>query len=48
MINDFYIECKEIRKLLIQSLHIAKSGHPGSSLSIIEILNYIYKFDKKF
>ncbi len=48
MINDFHIDCKEIRKLLIKSLHIAKSGHPGSSLSMVEILNYIYKFDKGF
>lgn len=48
MINDFHIDCKEIRKLLIKSLHNAKSGHPGSSLSIIEILNYIYKFDNNF
>ena len=48
MINDFHIDCKEIRKLLIKSLYTAKSGHPGSSLSIIEILNYIYKFDSNF
>ena len=42
------LNCKKIRKLLILSLYKAGSGHPGSSLSIIEILYYIYRYEKNF
>ncbi len=32
----------EIRKGIIQSVHAAKAGHPGGSLSSAEILTYLY------
>jgi len=37
----------KIRLNLIKSLYIAQSGHPGSSLSIIEILVYLFFINKK-
>jgi len=40
--------CLKIRSLLIKSLYKAGSGHPGSSLSLIEILYYIYHNEKNF
>ena len=40
--------CLKIRSLLIKSLYNAGSGHPGSSLSLIEILYYIYRNEKNF
>ncbi|NBN98686.1 MAG: transketolase [Flavobacteriia bacterium] len=37
----------KIRLNLIKSLYAAQSGHPGSSLSIIEILVYLFFISKK-
>ena len=37
----------KIRLNLIKSLYAAQSGHPGSSLSIIEILVYLFFINKK-
>jgi len=37
----------KIRLNLIKSLYIAQSGHPGSSLSVIEILVYLFFINKK-
>ena len=31
-----------VRMSIIESVHAAKSGHPGGSLSIAEILTYLY------
>ncbi len=36
---------KKIRLLALEGVHAAKSGHPGGSLSIADILAYLY-FDK--
>ena len=33
---------KEVRKDIIISVHAAKSGHPGGSLSSAEIMTYLY------
>ena len=38
-------EAKEVRKNIINSIHSAKSGHPGGSLSCADILTYLY-FEK--
>ena len=38
--------CKKIRQRIIKSLYLAKGGHAGPSLSIVEILTYLY-FDRK-
>ena len=38
--------CKKIRQKIIRSLYLAGGGHPGPSLSIVEILSYLY-FDRK-
>jgi transketolase len=32
-----------IRKIILQSIHAAKSGHPGGSLSMVEILTAIFE-----
>ncbi|MEL7610440.1 MAG: transketolase [Bacillota bacterium] len=37
--------CKEFRITLIERLHAAKTGHPGGSLSVCEILTALY-FEK--
>ena len=36
--------CK-VRMGIIEGVHAAKSGHPGGSLSIADVLTYLY-FDK--
>jgi transketolase len=33
---------KKIRKGIIESTHAAKSGHPGGSLSITDVMTYLY------
>lgn len=33
---------KEVRKLIVEMTYEAKSGHPGGSLSAVEILTYLY------
>mgnify|MGYP003949166529 CR=1 FL=1 len=38
--------CKKIRLKIIESLYLAGGGHAGPSLSIVEILAYLY-FDRK-
>ena len=38
--------CKNIRQRIIKSLYLAEGGHAGPSLSIVEILSYLY-FDRK-
>lgn len=35
--------CKEVRKDILKMVHCAKSGHPGGSLSSVEILSVLYK-----
>ena len=35
--------CKNIRKNIIKMIHNAKSGHPGGSLSCVEILTVLFK-----
>ena len=37
-IKDFEEKAKEIRRNIVEMVHSAKSGHPGGSLSIVEIL----------
>ena len=32
----------QVRKDIIVGVHAAKSGHPGGSLSIADILTYLY------
>ena len=44
--KSFNDSCKKIRQRIIKSLYLAGSGHAGPSLSIVEILSYLY-FDRK-
>ena len=44
--KSFIDICKKIRQRVIRSLYFAEGGHAGSSLSIVEILSYLY-FDRK-
>ena len=32
----------EVRKSIVTSVHSAKAGHPGGSLSAADILTYLY------
>jgi len=44
--KSFNDTCKKIRQRIIKSLFLAEGGHAGPSLSIVEILSYLY-FDRK-
>ena len=39
---DYKEKGKELRRDIVKMLHIAKSGHPGGSLSELEILIALY------
>ena len=39
---DYTQKCKELRRDIVKMLNIAKSGHPGGSLSELEILIALY------
>ena len=45
-LKKFYLNSKKIRLDIIEMLFKAQSGHSGPSLSIVEILNYLF-FQKK-
>ena len=42
--NNLELEktANEIRKSIVKSVHSAKSGHPGGSLSAADIFTYLY------
>ncbi len=40
--KELQIKALKIRKGIIEGVHAAKSGHPGGSLSIAEIMTYLY------
>ncbi|MBR5931805.1 MAG: transketolase [Lachnospiraceae bacterium] len=40
--TELAIHANEIRKGIIRSVHAAKAGHPGGSLSSADILTYLY------
>ena len=44
-IEELKIKAKDIRKGILDSVYIAKSGHPGGSLSIADIMTVLY-FDE--
>ena len=35
-------QANEVRKSIVKSVHAAKSGHPGGSLSAADIMTYLY------
>jgi transketolase len=41
-INELELQAKEIRKGIIEAVYSAKSGHPGGSLSIADVLTVLY------
>ena len=41
-IKDMQLVAKEIRKDIIEMIYRAKSGHPGGSLSITDIITVLY------
>ena len=47
-ISELEKKAKEIRRGIIESVYSASSGHPGGSLSIIDILTAIYELDVDF
>ena len=46
--KDFSRKALEIRKGIIQSVYNAQSGHPGGSLSIVELLTVLYFKEMNF
>lgn len=38
----FHDLCREMRRILLRMLHNAQTGHPGSSLSLVEIFAVLY------
>lgn len=43
--KQLLLDCVNIRKGIIEGTFNAKSGHPGGSLSIVEILAYLYRVE---
>ena len=39
---ELQIMANEVRKNIIRSVHSAKAGHPGGSLSAADIFTYLY------
>lgn len=46
-IEDLKMKAKEIRKDIIEEVYNAKSGHPGGSLSIADIMAVLYFYELK-
>ena len=44
MLNE---KAAQIRRLALESIYLAQSGHPGGSLSIAELLSVLY-FDVSY
>ena len=44
-ILQLQITACELRELILRALFNARSGHPGGSLSIVEALTYLYKYE---
>lgn len=40
--QELKVQANEIRKGIVKAVHSAKSGHPGGSLSIADIMTYLY------
>jgi len=47
-INDLKKEAAEIRKDILKMLYMAGSGHPGGSLSLVDILVALYSYKLKY
>jgi transketolase len=41
-LNDLHDISSKIRKHIIEMTHFAKSGHPGGSMSVTDIITYLY------
>ena len=39
---ELQIMANEVRKNIVKSVHSAKAGHPGGSLSAADIFTYLY------
>ncbi len=42
-LNSLKLSAANVRKMILEAVHSAKSGHPGGSLSSADILTYLYK-----
>ena len=47
-IKHLELLANENRKRIVQMIYKAKAGHPGGSLSVIDILTAIYEMDVDF
>ena len=47
-IKQLKLLANENRKRIIQMIYKAKAGHPGGSLSVIDMLTAIYEMDVDF
>ena len=41
--KNFYKKTDELRLNILESIFLAKSGHPGGCLSCIDLIYYIFK-----
>ena len=46
--TELKLSAANIRKLILEAIHSAKSGHPGGSLSAADILTYLYLSEMHF
>ena len=46
-INELKLSAVHIRKMALEAVYSAKSGHPGGSLSCADILAYLYMHEMK-
>ena len=42
-LNNIKLMCKKVRREVIEMIYCAKSGHPGGSLSAVEIITTLFK-----
>lgn len=42
-LTSLKLSAANVRKMILEAVHSAKSGHPGGSLSAADILTYLYK-----
>ena len=45
--RDLALKAAQVRLNILEAVHAAKSGHPGGSLSIAEVITYLYNKEMK-
>ena len=45
--RDLALKAAQVRLNILEAVHAAKSGHPGGSLLIAEVITYLYNKEMK-